>query len=910
MKAVKDPGRWFRLMAVGLAVSFNLTCSQKNPLDPTRSPEGDVLLLVDMQASSEAIAVGGAQAHIRVRLVDQHGVPRSNHTVSFTTTLGVVTLQDNTDANGYADAVLTSGVSAGTALVRARYGDASISSIEISILSYTGAGMIMQVSPSSVLANGEDHSMISVTVHGDSAKPVAGGMVRFSTSWGQIASSMMTDENGQTSVSLRGEASLTDVTAHVTATYDTLTREADVIFEGVELTVGASPSSILADGQSTSQVTAILKKSASKVAIPNVTIIFGTDLGTIASQAITNSEGVARASLTSGRTLGTAVVMATYGHTLNAVTSVLFLESVPSFLQASANPTILPADGQSQSVIQATVTDAHHHPVPDGTVVQYSIIQGTGSIENQAPTAGGIASSTLTSSTTPGVLLVRVSCQSLADTVSVTCSVGSVHRISVAATPPSLPADGITKSLIRAAVFDAQNNPVEGVIVEFTASIGNIIGSVRSNASGFAETEFSSTAVGLATITARAGSLSGFTTVQVIPGPPFSMTLSYAPHFMYVRECGKNQTVTIFADVRDEKNNPVADGTYVLFSIYASPGEGDALSSENPLPTVGGIAQVSYTSGIRSGTVRIKAEVTDASGTPVSPFVSGISTEIMIYSGPPFIEDTAMTDSTDTHMTVVTSRLNIWAWVDTTVVTILVGDKYNNPVQEGTAVYLTTSGGVVTTRAYTDENGIANVLLQSGNPQPTIGRYYDLKDPNLGTVIPGPVYDPALGEYRLPDYELSQVTNSKGELLENDGITRLMAYAEGVDGDNQPALVWDWTSVIFSRGISHFEVYSSADTLHSGELATITFEVWDSNGNPIVSGSEITASYAPQAAAAELSWTEKTTGDPGQCYYSLALFNTIKPTDPDAHPSWVTVTVSIQGTNGNTEKSVAVYLDL
>ena len=104
--------------------------------------------------------------------------------------------------------------------------------------------------------------------------------------------------------------------------------------------------------------------------------------------------------------------------------------------------------------------------------------------------------------------------------------------------------------------------------------------------------------------------------------------------------------------------------------------------------------------------------------------------------------------------------LNMW-WVQKTVnMHVLVGDKYNNPVQEGTAVYFTTSGGVVSTQAFTDDEGWARVKLFSGNPQPTIQRFYDVRDPNLGTVIPGPI----------PDFELGRVVNSQGNTGENDGV--------------------------------------------------------------------------------------------------------------------------------------------
>ena len=47
-------------------------------------------------------------------------------------------------------------------------------------------------------------------------------------------------------------------------------------------------------------------------------------------------------------------------------------------------------------------------------------------------------------------------------------------------------------------------------------------------------------------------------------------------------------------------------------------------------------------------------------------------------------------------------------------VTAVVGDKFNNPVPAGTAVFFTTTGGVVTTyTGYTDEEGVVTVTLHT-----------------------------------------------------------------------------------------------------------------------------------------------------------------------------------------------------
>ncbi len=294
---------------------------------------------------------------------------------------------------------------------------------------------------------------------------------------------------------------------------------------------------------------------------------------------------------------------------------------------------------------------------------------------------------------------------------------------------------------------------------------------------------------------------------------------------------------------------------------------------------------------------------------------------------------TSILDRKSTHLTVTSKRLNIWYGIDTTMVTLLVGDKYNNPVQDGTAVYVTTSGGVVTTKAYTNENGIASVILQAGNPLPTIHRYYHydgLQDPNTGDLIGNHLTDPY-----IPDMEGSQVLNSEGDYGENDGIARILAHTEGVDEDNNSIQVWDIHQVIFSQEIPSGAYWGNPPDLESprfmstvdadsmsgaysprraildpGEYAVIEIDLWDINGNPIVGGSEISATAAPAGVKAELSWTQYTTGDPGATSYSLRLYNTIDPTKEEDIPGWVNVVIQVKSRNGNARLTTdPIYLD-
>ncbi|MFQ5677526.1 MAG: hypothetical protein ACE5G1_16675, partial [bacterium] len=189
---------------------------------------------------------------------------------------------------------------------------------------------------------------------------------------------------------------------------------------------------------------------------------------------------------------------------------------------------------------------------------------------------------------------------------------------------------------------------------------------------------------------------------------------------------------------------------------------------------------------------------------------------------------------------------------------------------------------------------------QSIGPNPDIPRFYGTLfvsfDPNENhpdftlpsNVIPGPI----------PDYELSEVLNSIGDMGENDGVGRILAVTEGVDANGNSARAWSVTELVFSGLISTFEVTASNLDLSPGESSIIDFKIYDVNGNPIVPGSEITIS-APGGGA--LSWAALSTSDPGVTHYQVMLTNNLDPAqDPESSGP---VTISVSSQNGNAVQS-------
>jgi hypothetical protein len=388
--------------------------------------------------------------------------------------------------------------------------------------------------------------------------------------------------------------------------------------------------------------------------------------------------------------------------------------------------------------------------------------------------------------------------------------------------------------------------------------------------------------------------------IQATAGSSNSIQLRFNPVWIGVRDTGQNQTMTVYADIKDAKNNPVPDGTLVQFA-WVGANLGCAFSTSGAIPTVGGTAQISITSGTVAGSIRVKATVVSA------PSISATSTYLLVHAGPPYIEN--VNDLSTTHLTIAARRLNIWATLDTTQVSILVGDKYNNPVERNTAVYLTTSGGVISTHtAYTNEFGRANVVLQGGNPQPTIDRFYNyagMQDPNTRAVLPGFTWFAALGQWLIPDFDDGRILNSEGNTMQNDGIARIMASTEGMDAAGNSALAWDWTAVAMTGPVMFEEdsltvIAARGDNiLYDGESATIRITLMDGNGNPVVSGTQILAALTSESAQAKLSWTSFNTGNGmGQSYYYITIYNALNPEKPKRGSTGIRINWSNNYYNG------------
>jgi len=200
---------------------------------------------------------------------------------------------------------------------------------------------------------------------------------------------------------------------------------------------------------------------------------------------------------------------------------------------------------------------------------------------------------------------------------------------------------------------------------------------------------------------------SGGTTVS---GDPVSIFLSsISSTVIGVKESGSEETTRITFVVQDSAGIPVDDehSVVVNFEIGAGPGGGEFLSPYSVETNASGLASVNLTSGIRAGTVQVIAKINYLSNE-----ISSLPVGVTIHGGLPDYD----------HFSIAPEYLNfpgynIFGLTDPIVA--FVGDKYANPVRPATAVYFTTTGGIIEGSTLTNLSGIGTVSLISALPKPT-----------------------------------------------------------------------------------------------------------------------------------------------------------------------------------------------
>jgi adhesin/invasin len=490
-------------------------------------------------------------------------------TVALATDLGTMgSVTDNSD--GTYTATLTSATTTGTATITG-----TVNTVTLTPAPADATTSLITAAPTSIVADGVTTSTITVLLKDAfNNNLISGGdTVALATDSGSMGS--VTD-NGNGTYTATLTSGTTTGTATITGTVNAvaMTDTATVTLTpgAADATISlitAAPTSIVADGVTTSTITVLLKDANSNnLTNGGDTVALATDLGSLGS-VTDNSDGTYTATLTSVTTTGTATITGT----LNAVgmTDTSTVTLTPGAADATtslitAAPTSIVADGVETSTITVQLKDANsNNLISGGDPVALATDLGTlGSVTDNSD---GTYTATLTSPTTTGTATITgtLNAVTITDTAAVTLTPGAADATNslITAAPTSIVADGITTSTITVQVKDANSNNLTsgGDTVALATDLGSM-GSVTDNSDGtYTATLISGTTTGTATITGtvNAVAITDTATVTLTPGAADATTsLITAAPTSIVADGITTSTITV--QVKDANSNNLTSG--------------------------------------------------------------------------------------------------------------------------------------------------------------------------------------------------------------------------------------------------------------------------------------------------------------------------------------------------------------
>ncbi|MDW8293602.1 MAG: Ig-like domain-containing protein, partial [Anaerolineae bacterium] len=236
-------------------------------------------------------------------------------------------------------------------------------------------------------------SVVTAEVADQDGNPVADGtVVTFTASLGGVDPLTATTVSGVATATV---SSTVAGVATVTAEADGVSGSTVVTFvPGAPFTVTlvAVPSTLVVGNSSV--LTATVTDQYGNAVADGTVVNFATTLGTLGNATVGTVNGEAVNTLNS-TVAGVATVTATVG-SLIATAQVTFTPGAPFAVTLTLSPSIIFANGISQSTAVATVTDQYGNPVP-GVAVQFFASVGTFSPTSGNTGAGGSVTAALTS---------------------------------------------------------------------------------------------------------------------------------------------------------------------------------------------------------------------------------------------------------------------------------------------------------------------------------------------------------------------------------------------------------------------------------------------------------------------------------------------------------------------------------
>ena len=387
---------------------------------------------------------------------------------------------------------------------------------------------------------------------------------------------------------------------------------------GSSVTITAA--SVVVPTGGTTEVTAFVLEGSGTAVQNGTTVRFTSNLGRMEPIEAQTKNGYATSTFVAGEVSGVADVTATSGPAGGGT-------SGGGTGNGAATPTTTTGSNSVKITVGAAASDtvvlnASRSTVPQGggtVTLIASVLDINGNRLRNAPinfsTTAGTLSATVATTDVSGEARVdlttnreaTVTARAGAKSATLNITVDTPTTILVGATPSSVPIGGGTVK-VTALVLGAGGNRLSNVPINFSTTAGNLSPTfATTDQNGEASVEL--TTFTTATVTARAGNVSGSTTVPVsgaTAAPPATVLLVPSPSSVP----SSGGTVTLTATVLDANSNRLGN---VAVSFSATVG---TLSQTTALTDASGEARVSLTTSsaasvtARAGTVQGTASVT------------------------------------------------------------------------------------------------------------------------------------------------------------------------------------------------------------------------------------------------------------------------------------------------------------
>lgn len=415
--------------------------------------------------------------------------------------------------------------------------------------------------------------------------------------------------------------------------------------------------------------------------------------------------------------------------------------ATPAALTVVTSAPTIPSDGSATAIITAFVRDANNALIPDVTVTFQPTSGGVAPASARSD-ASGQATTTLTTAGDPTLRTITVTARAGSLTASV-----PVQVVPAASSSVVRMGSGSGTSFVQGALQIATTSLSAGGTTSVSAFLVNADGSLYSQsvtvtfnspcvAAGTAAIQPAASATtisGVATVTYAARGCSGSDTITasaIVGGQTLSATgtvtvaaatvgsiafVSATPTNIALAGTGdasRPESSTVVFEVRDSTGGPVPNAN-VAFTLNTAVG-GISITPTSAISDAQGRVQTVVSAGTVATSVNVTATVTS-----ITPNISTQSSQLTVTTGIP----------TAGSFSLSAQCFNIEGLgFDgvTTSITARLGDRFQNPVPNGTAVTFTAEGGNIqsqcTTTTTATEGGVCSVNLRSSEPRPANGR--------------------------------------------------------------------------------------------------------------------------------------------------------------------------------------------